>query len=200
MLKAFEIVWMAGVVWCFFLKYPVSIHSLFLRRCLPNESGYVAVSAPVQNVDTHYQTKRIVKLLSSMESVFRRVLSFLYSDVSRHPAIGSRMKVTLCKVREDKKTGSRYFYFRMRRYILDETEKKFIPGRWNANEEPTIGEWLDKSCMHQGLSHEEASKRLAIVGPNVLDLKKPTIIQSILNEFAKPFYLYQNFMVWTWAP
>ena len=30
-LMAFEITWMVGFGWCFFLKYPVSIHSLFLR-------------------------------------------------------------------------------------------------------------------------------------------------------------------------
>jgi hypothetical protein len=23
---------------------------------------------------------------------------------------------------------------------------------------------------------------------------------SIFKEFSKPFYLYQNFMVWSWAP
>ena len=37
-LMAFEIVWMVGFVWFFFLKYPASIHSLFLRRCLPEEA------------------------------------------------------------------------------------------------------------------------------------------------------------------
>ena len=30
-LLAFEIVWMVGFVWCFFLKFPESIYSLFLR-------------------------------------------------------------------------------------------------------------------------------------------------------------------------
>ena len=76
----------------------------------------------------------------------------------------------------------------------------------------------------------------SIVGPNVLDLKKPTLLGmskafiflisfvvdsnkngmiltshaffhclfsflgSIKNEFSKSFYIYQNFLVWTWAP
>jgi hypothetical protein len=30
-LMAFEIVWMVGFVWCFFLKFPGSIYHLFLR-------------------------------------------------------------------------------------------------------------------------------------------------------------------------
>lgn len=63
----------------------------------------------------------------------------------------------------------------------------------------TIGRWLDRSYLYEGLSHEEASIRRGIVGPNVLDLKKPTILMSIANEFSKPFYLYQNFLVWTWG-
>lgn len=45
-LMAFEITWMVGFVWCFFLKYPVSIHSLFLRSecidgCLFEEMGVI---------------------------------------------------------------------------------------------------------------------------------------------------------------
>ena len=97
-LKAFEIAWMVGFVWCFFLKYPASIRSLFLRRCVPEEATYVAVSAPVQTVDTHYETKWIVKLLEWMGVVFRRVLRFLYSDESQNPGAGTSYKVTLCKV------------------------------------------------------------------------------------------------------
>ena len=54
-------------------------------------------------------------------------------------------------------------------------------------------------CMKAYPTNAEASMRRGIVGPNVLDLKKPTIITSIANEFSKPFYLYQNFLVWTWG-
>ena len=58
-LMAFEIVWTIGFLWCFFLKYPYSIRSLFLRRCLHEEATYIAVSAPIHVVDTHYQNKWI---------------------------------------------------------------------------------------------------------------------------------------------
>ncbi len=173
---AFEITWMVGFIWCFFLKYPASIHSLFLRRCVPNKGAdYVAVTAPAQTVDLHYQNRRMTKLLSCMEKAFRTVLSFLYSDENL------RGRVTFCKVRTDANTGSRHFYFRMRRYILDATTSdKFVPGSWNVSQDATIGLWLDASYLHQGLSQEEASQRLGIVGPNVLDLKKPTIVSSIV--------------------
>ena len=136
-----------------------------------------------------------------MGMTFRSFLSFLYSDEAQHPATGTHYKVTFCKIRVDPKTGSKYFYFRMRRYIYCKETKKYIPGCWSVTHNSNIGAWLDKaSYLHQGLSSQEALQRLGIVGPNVLDLKKPSLFGSIKNEFSKPFYLYQNFMVWTWAP
>jgi hypothetical protein len=123
----------------------------------------------------------------------------VYSDESQRLTQGLQMKVTFCTVKIDPKTGSRYFYFRFRRYIFDAGQNKFIPGCWNMNHDTTIGQWLDTTYMYAGLSKGEASMRLGIVGPNVLDLKKPTIVGSIADEFSKPFYLYQNFLVWTWG-
>lgn len=72
----------------------------------------------------------------------------------------------------------------------------FAIRRLDISEDSTIGNWLDDSTKYKGLATDEAIKRLGIVGQNTLDLKKPTIIGSILREFSKPFYLYQNFMVW----
>jgi hypothetical protein len=31
-------------------------------------------------------------------------------------------------------------------------------------------------------------------------MQKPTVFGLIYKEFSKAFYLYQAFMVWTWAP
>jgi cation-transporting ATPase 13A3/4/5 len=76
----------------------------------------------------------------------------------------------------------------------------FIPGRLDITEGATIGNWLNKDTLHKGLTSNEATQRLGVVGPNILDLKKPTVLGCIIREFSKPFYLYQNFMVWTWAP
>jgi hypothetical protein len=123
----------------------------------------------------------------------------LYSDTSQNRAEDLHIEVTYCKVGLDGRTGSRYFNFRFRRYIHDAALNKFIPGCWNAQQDAPIREWLDSSYLHRGLSNEEAAKRLGIVGPNVLELKKPTIVSSICREFSKPFYLYQNFLVWTWG-
>ena len=72
--------------------------------------------------------------------------------------------------------------------------------RLDATDDSTIGSWVSKDKMQQGLSAHEATRRLGVVGPNILDLKKPTILGSIVREFSKPFYLYQNFMVWYVCP
>ena len=37
-------------------------------------------------------------------------------------------------------------------------------------------DWLDKDTMSQGLTTNEATKRYGLVGPNVLDLKRPTVM------------------------
>jgi hypothetical protein len=98
-LMAFQIVWMTGFVWCFLLKYPTSIRSLFLRRCLPSDATYVAVSAPVRNVDTLYEKKCIVKFLGFLLDGFYGFMDFIYSMKSEDADTGLRYKTEYCKVR-----------------------------------------------------------------------------------------------------
>ena len=144
-LMAFEIVWMTGFVWCFLLKYPPSIKSLFLRRCLLGNAGYVAVSAPVRAVDTTYEKKCIVNFIWYLLDGFYAFMDTIFSIKSEDAGTGLRYKTEYCKIRSgkcscrtnnlthlvldaltmllvlsfiDKKTGSRYFYFRMRRYVF----------------------------------------------------------------------------------
>jgi hypothetical protein len=136
--------------------------------------------------------------IASLTGFFTKVISFLFSNNSQRGE-GSATSVTFCKVRVDSKMGTRHFYFRFRRFIYDAALKTYVTGSCDVQKGMLIGEWLDSSYMRQGLSQDEAVKRLGIVGPNVLKLKKPTFIRSMYTEFSKPFYLYQTFMVWTWG-
>jgi hypothetical protein len=43
LLKTFIILWGVGFAWCFALKWPYSIRSLFLRRCHLQDATHVAV-------------------------------------------------------------------------------------------------------------------------------------------------------------
>ena len=174
------------------------LYNLFFAGCIPENASYVAVAVPAKTTDSNYKNEYVVKVLSSL-SVLQSVMAFLYSDESLRSTQGWQNKVTYCEVKKDTKTGTRYYYFQFRRYIYDDNCKKFIPGFFDVTQDAGYGSWLDKSYLHHGLSQEEATKRLGVVGPNVLDLKKPTLISSILTEFSKPFYLYQTFMVWTWG-
>ena len=98
-LMAFEIVWMVGIVWCFFLKYPASIRSLFLRRCTSDEASHVAVCAPVNSVDTMYEKKWIVKFLASLTKGFYGALNFIYSIRSEGAETGLHYKTAFCPVK-----------------------------------------------------------------------------------------------------
>jgi hypothetical protein len=74
--------------------------------------------------------------------------------------------------------------------------KRYRPGCMDITKDATIGKWLNKKSMIQGLSMSESTWRLGIVGENVLHMEKPTVVGCILKEFSKGFYLYQNYMVW----
>jgi hypothetical protein len=98
-LMAFEIVWMTGFVWCFLLKYPASIRSLCLRRCLPVHSSFIAVSAPVRAVDISYEKKCLVNFLWILMDGFYRVMDAVFSIKSVGVGTGLRYKTEYCKVR-----------------------------------------------------------------------------------------------------
>jgi hypothetical protein len=61
----------------------------------------------------------------------------------------------------------------------------------------TLGDFVTQSI---GLTSEEAKYRFGSTGPNSVPVMKPSVWGCIVAEFSRPFYLYQNFMVWTWAP
>eukprot|EP00956_Cyclotella_meneghiniana_P011336 scaffold15938_cov27-Cyclotella_meneghiniana.AAC.2 len=83
---------------------------------------------------------------------------------------------------------------------IDDSMKRYRPGCMDIAKDSTIGKWLEKDSMTKGLSISESTWRLGIVGENRIHMDKPTVIKSFFKEFHKPFYLYQNYMIWTWVP
>jgi hypothetical protein len=51
----------------------------------------------------------------------------------------------------------------------------------------------------QGLSTAEVKARCRVVGPNVMEIPAPSVVGIFINEIAKPFYLFQIYIVWFWA-
>lgn len=174
---------------------PDNLIPLSSAGCRPADAHYVAITAQTDSFEISLKSNAII---ADLTGFFTSILSFIFSDKSQRGE-GSKTSVTFCKVHVESNTGTRYFYFRFRRFIYDAASNTFVTGSWDVQEDANIGAWLDSSYLYRGLSKDEAVKRLGIVGPNVLKLKKPTVIGSIYAEFSKPFYTYQTFMVWTWG-
>ena len=196
-LKAFEIVWMVGIVWSFAFLYPSSIRDLFLRRCALSSASFVAVMAPIKRVESTHQDdipgwgdQIMAALYMPLDGCLRVLFSYPYNKPG--------YETVFCPVQTDVVTGKRGFYYRMRRFVYngrDDDDLSFHPGTIEVGK--TLGDFLGQS---QGLTTAEAQKRFGLTGPNSIPMRTPTILGSIVREFAQPFYLYQNFMVWSWAP
>jgi hypothetical protein len=74
----------------------------------------------------------------------------------------------------------------------------FIPGSWPMAE--TLGQLSQLGNNKVGLSDEDVKDRYRVVGPNTIEMIKPTFLRALRQEFAKPFYTYQLFLIWTWFP
>lgn len=191
-LKSFQIVWMSGFLWSFAFRYPsTGTKSLFLRRCDLSEATHVAVVAPIKLCHRNGNVQSFVGRAASMiwepiDFVCRFYFSFPYDKPGT--------ETIFCPIATDLPTGTRSVLHRMRHYVYDEEVKSFAPLALNVGR--TVGDLLGQS---NGLSQEEANRRRGTYGPNIIPLTKPTVLGSLYKELRKPFYLYQNFMVWTWA-
>jgi hypothetical protein len=196
-LQAFIATWILGFLWSYALKWPYSIRSLFLRRCLLGYATHVGIFVPFQ-ASSHYadstNARYIVMLKFWMQRFAfygNRVMGFLFSDVSQAQASG---KIEYCVVTTDL-DGTRFFVFNFRRYNYNEQSCKFVPGRWE-----TVRKIADVDNLRGGLSSQEVGLRRALVGPNVIEMLEPSLLRTLSSEFSKPFYTYQNYMIWSWVP
>ena len=96
--KSFQVVWMVGFFWCFLLKYPPSLSSLFLRRCQPIDATYVSVVAPIKQIDTLQEKKCITNFFGVIKRSASRMLNFIYSIETYGADSGNECRMTYCKV------------------------------------------------------------------------------------------------------
>jgi len=189
-LFAYQLVWMVGFVWCLSLKWPSSLQSLFLRRSHFDTATHIAVFSPEtgQVEMTNERINCMVKFINGLSGCINAFFMCLFSDINRH----KQGSVTFCKVETDS-YGEPFFTYRFSRYSFDDEEGCFKPGVIAVA--GTIGEILD--CQ-VGLTSDEVRYRYSVVGPNSLPLRKPKFFKIMMEEFNQAFYLYQNYMVWTW--
>eukprot|EP00808_Paulinella_micropora_P027751 g1866.t1 len=177
------------------------LHLLSVPAALPlNEAEYVAVFT--QNEEGALLTKDNESfwlvwskyLVFSLHALINWFCRALFSDRSR-PA-GRIGDVEICRVdisvRSDGKEW-REFKFHLCQYILDTETGVFKAGTVK------VGHTLrDLTQRGDGLSKLEVLDRRAMVGPNEVKLRQPSFFTSLLEEFSKIFYVYQNLMAWTW--
>ena len=192
-LLAFEITWVVGFLWSFSFKWPHSVQLLFSRRCALLEATHVAVSAIEEQDDNATQPTAgpPPTLLRRLLTIFGGFLSCLMTTIF---CDAPRKDVQLCLVRVDD-LGTRYFVFNFRRYHFDSEAAKFVPGDFQVAK--TIADIVNGA---NGLTQEEVIRRRRTVGDNSIEMPKPHLMDILVKEFSKPFYTYQNFMLWTWVP
>ena len=79
LLKTFIIVWSVGFTWCFALKWPSSIRSLFYRRCSLDQATVVALFQEHSNPTPGVSTKSNHKRLQQAGLAFNAFWSTLFS-------------------------------------------------------------------------------------------------------------------------
>ena len=192
-LVAFEITWSLGFVYTLLFKYPYSIASVFYKECNLQTATVVCVVTPIVPVAHSHRDPKYIRRLRALSArvaaLFHCMLACFFSVPGR-----GRGRLDYVAVKKDVK-GTRYFVYEFRRYNYNVESQAFEPGDIQVVD--SIGDVL--SAAH-GLSSLEVERRLRVVGPNSIDMLPPSYWRSLCEEFHKPFYVYQLFMLWSWVP
>jgi hypothetical protein len=191
-LYVFIIAWGVAFGWVLLFKRPPSLSSAFKRSCNLVDATAVAVFIPdsrgVEILIRDGMEWNITRIFSFCHNWFDSSLAFLFSE-PHHKEPG---QIAYCPVLIDA-YGQRYFEFQMRRYNFSEKERCFLPADLEI-----AGRARDLVELKNGLTTDEAHRREAVIGPNVVHTETPSLLRSILREFSRIFYVYQNFMAWSW--
>lgn len=196
----FQITWWVAFIYTLLLKWPISVRSLFYRRSTLVNATHVAVISPMQKMREATQSTSTLEYMKSVLITVGKYITatmrFIFSDMTPLPdSDGLSLETTVCPIKTDVDGTTKFFVFHMRRYNFDEESGIFAAK--NCSIGSTIDDFLSVS---KGLTTQQVEKRLATIGRNVIHMKKPTVFNCLIEEFSKPFYIYQLFMIWTWFP
>lgn len=191
-LYVFIIAWAVAFAWVGFFKRPQSLYCAFLRRCELHDASTVAVFMPdsrgVELLVKDGQEWAVTRVFKIFNNFFDYALAFLFSE-PEHDEPG---QTGYCPVLTDE-NGVRYFDFQMRRYNFDTKTGSFIPAELFIGGRPA-----ELLAMKAGLSTQDTKERTAVIGLNVITTEEPSFLRTLLREFSRIFYVYQNFMAWSW--
>jgi len=195
-LICFIIVWTVGILWTFAIKWNESVSSLFLRRCTLENATYVAVVAPctaavpLKNTASGF-LPTVFKLLRAVNNFCNEIMKLIFSSNNSQQ---EGWKTKYCRVYSEQ--GTRFFYYRLRRYYFDPDAGIFIPGVWRVQ---ATGESFDVAKV--GLTEIDIQERRLAVGPNTIHVKRPNFFKLMyLNFSTGRFYVYQFYILWSWVP
>ena len=134
-LKAWAVVWNIGLFWSFVLKWPLSIKSLFLRRCPLAEATEVSVYHEIeQGPEVPDEPSIFPKAMEGFVDGFRKgmsaMMTAIFADAGNRPDPRKAI-VEYCPVLTNA-DGTKYFVFLFRRYNYDDEKKIFVPGIWKS--------------------------------------------------------------------
>jgi hypothetical protein len=172
---------------------------LHLRRCVLGEATHVAVCVKKTDNDgevifNESYIGNLRRFFSGFYQIVHEMMTCIFSDKNTFGVErGGEGIYTLSQVQIDT-DGTRFFMFMFRRYNLDVASGKFVPGVWNLL---TTIQDICAADLSNGLSTAEVEARRHVVGRNLIEMKRPNPIRTMMREFSKPFYTYQIFMVWS---
>jgi hypothetical protein len=198
-LRGFEVAWSIGYIYTLAMKWPISIQSLFRECCLLEHATQICVFTEKQAASTSMLPagKREANYLSFLRCIlnvvsaaFACAMNSLFSVPYRGHGMIHYVEVQIDEM------GTRFFVFQFRRYIYDAAQDSFLPGKVSVDED-TLGHFVS---AQQGLARDEVERRRRAVGPNVIQMQRPSFFRCISNEFNKAFYAYQLYILWSWVP
>jgi predicted P-type ATPase len=192
-----------GFFWTFAMKFPHSVQSLHLRRCVLDAATHVAIAVTDPEADDNEVTFEFTyihglrRFFSSFFQAVSDVMTFLFSDKNTFGCPrSSNGRFTMVPVLTDADDGStRYIVFRFRRYNL--CENLFVPGML---QDLNYVKDIVAADSSSGLAASQIKAKRRVVGENSITMEKPSFLRCLKREFSKPFYTYQTFMVWAWFP
>jgi hypothetical protein len=177
-LQAFIMVWMVGLPWTMAFRYVrAGSHTLFLRRCSLGDATHVAIFSQIKepdNTDRKFSEQLALRIWAPLGKVLAATFSYPYAVVGQ--------EVVFCEVLRDSRASAPAIYHHMRRYVFDTSREAFEPVHVHVG--TTLGDFVRNGA---GLSSMEADQRRGTVGPNTLNVARPTVLSSLNKEFSKAF-------------
>jgi len=193
-LRAFEIVWMVGAAYTVVLQWPKELKLHFMLRAPLTRSNYVRVwfTTPEIVLSSNSNMQKFQAIGRWIDYVFNLFFAFLYSDVTLPSNIKGSWTVCPVSLTDD---GQRVITYQLRVLVFDEASGAFVP--LPPDVPITIPELVAKG-LGEGIAPAHVARIRSRVGSNTIDVARPEIFATLVEEFTKPFYTYQMFMAWTW--